>query len=976
MELIIDVWEGIDGVDMLSDMMEHGIVKVAEGGLVRMTQTVAAKSAPRALAAHAAAAPGGLLLPGTVVGMVDPVALARGYEARASKPTGAGKLLAAGVVAAKVALPLLASNPATALPALVLFGGLAAADAARRAANAREGRLHAHIGAQAAALAARVDALQASVTAGFSQLATAVAGVHEDVKGLRADLGASFVAEAEAALKLAHGSQLKKSPTAAAHALENAVQSLALSRSKLPIVFRSADATPGGRAGLARLFALSLYAEVAAQVRLGEFAAAQLALDGDLPAAVDLLGAAHEGLPTRDGGGDEAVAALLRATAALLLDQPAQVALLERLAAAQAAAEEGDDSSGDGGEGAAAAPALSPAPAPGVPVWLLPPGVVVEERDVPVGGDTAVYVAVGKMLSRVVGTARTAAADALAAPVLEQCPRLGEGYLLRAEAALGSVPPDAAAALADVDTAVSLGGGALDGAIVTLRLRALTAAAAVGTPAASGGDAAAAEPPGASTSAAVLRRHRYLAALLGERPASGSGSGGGAAATAALPGAAVASGATRLISASEDHDIKVWAAAPGGDGKFTCSATLMGSTGRLMSLVLLPDGRLASGSRDKTIKLWSLDGGGGGKCVATLAGHTDTVKALAVLPDGRLASGSWDKTIKVWTLDRSGGGKCVATLEAHTGHMWALAVLPDGRLASGSGDKTIKVWALGGVGAGGTCVITLEGHAGDVNALAVLPDGRLASGSDDKTIKLWLVGGGRGLCVATLEGHTEYVYAFAVLPDGRLASGSNDKTIKLWTLGSRGSGKCTATLEGHTDAVWALAVLPDGRLASGSDDATIKLWTLGGAGGTCATTLRGHADAIRGFVVLPGMSRTAAAASASRAVVPAAVADSGTRRPTRLVSVRVRPLLAGAPLAGAPLARLARGAPGGAAGAAAAPSLAPAQTAPPAAPTPPPPPRRSPWRQYVDPASGDAYFHNEATGETTWDAPPGWKASA
>ena len=35
------------------------------------------------------------------------------------------------------------------------------------------------------------------------------------------------------------------------------------------------------------------------------------------------------------------------------------------------------------------------------------------------------------------------------------------------------------------------------------------------------------------------------------------------------------------------------------------------------------------------------------RCVATLS-ERGTVHALAVLPDGRLASGSWDHTIKVW----------------------------------------------------------------------------------------------------------------------------------------------------------------------------------------------------------------------------------------------------------------------------------------------------------------------------------------
>jgi WD40 repeat protein len=75
-----------------------------------------------------------------------------------------------------------------------------------------------------------------------------------------------------------------------------------------------------------------------------------------------------------------------------------------------------------------------------------------------------------------------------------------------------------------------------------------------------------------------------------------------------------------------------------------------------------PDGRLlASGSLDKTIKLWRVEDG---SLVRTLTGHTDVVNSVAFSPDGRLlASGSWDKTIKLW---RVADGSLVRTLTGHT----------------------------------------------------------------------------------------------------------------------------------------------------------------------------------------------------------------------------------------------------------------------------------------------------------------------
>jgi hypothetical protein len=117
----------------------------------------------------------------------------------------------------------------------------------------------------------------------------------------------------------------------------------------------------------------------------------------------------------------------------------------------------------------------------------------------------------------------------------------------------------------------------------------------------------------------------------------------------------------------------------------------------------------------------------------TLEGHGDEVRAVAYSPDGsRIASGSSDKTIKVWDART---GQDLLTLRGHASVVSAVAYGPDGsRLASASHDGTLIVWDA----RAGVDLLTLRGHKGGVLAVAFSPDGeRLASGGMDGVLKVW-----------------------------------------------------------------------------------------------------------------------------------------------------------------------------------------------------------------------------------------------
>jgi hypothetical protein len=76
---------------------------------------------------------------------------------------------------------------------------------------------------------------------------------------------------------------------------------------------------------------------------------------------------------------------------------------------------------------------------------------------------------------------------------------------------------------------------------------------------------------------------------------------------------------------------------------------LEGHSGIVTSVVFSPDGKtIATGSDDKTVKLWNLNG----QEMTTLKGHSGIVTSVVFSPDGKtIAARSSDKTVKLWNMD-------------------------------------------------------------------------------------------------------------------------------------------------------------------------------------------------------------------------------------------------------------------------------------------------------------------------------------
>ncbi len=196
-------------------------------------------------------------------------------------------------------------------------------------------------------------------------------------------------------------------------------------------------------------------------------------------------------------------------------------------------------------------------------------------------------------------------------------------------------------------------------------------------------------------------------------------------------------------------------------------------------------------------------------------GHTGAVAHLAVDAAGHLlASGSYDKTIRLWSLpdgvERAVLRPPIGTAEE--GEIYAVALTPDGKRLFAAGatcgqwDGTFCVYVFDTAKA--TLTALLPGLPAPVNDLAVSPDGaRFAAGLAAEGVRVWDAANGKPLFAD--RDYRGPVRAVAFDRHGRLFSTAADGHVRGY--GADGARFADAVAPSGL-APWGLAVSPDGDL--------------------------------------------------------------------------------------------------------------------------------------------------------------------
>jgi WD40 repeat protein len=267
-----------------------------------------------------------------------------------------------------------------------------------------------------------------------------------------------------------------------------------------------------------------------------------------------------------------------------------------------------------------------------------------------------------------------------------------------------------------------------------------------------------------------------------------------------------------LLSGGFGGEATIWSSADGSR-----RGELRGHERSVNGFAFDRDGtHVATVSSDATARVWEL---ASRRCVATIRGHGKGAVAIDVMPDGTVATGGYDGTIRRWSasgeeLGRVRIGARAVALAAHPSEPWIAASAGDAevQVVDGNGEPVARLpvddvassirWSPDGSSlVAGTCAgvhawategwdqirrIPLGRADASVVPVAIAPDGTLLAAGWAHHVGVWRAD--RDDPAVTIDGLPKGVYGLAFAPDGsKLAQCGADGVVRVWRVDRRGA---------------------------------------------------------------------------------------------------------------------------------------------------------------------------------------------
>lgn len=234
-----------------------------------------------------------------------------------------------------------------------------------------------------------------------------------------------------------------------------------------------------------------------------------------------------------------------------------------------------------------------------------------------------------------------------------------------------------------------------------------------------------------------------------------------------------------FVSSGKDNSVRIWAINSSNDilciGVGTRHTASVGSvfTSQVSTLFFI------SASQDNCVKVWTTPSDLTSqnqkiKSSCTELAHQADINCVTVSPNDKMvATGSQDKTLKLWSIELN----LLGVLKGHRRGVWNAKFSPvDQVLISCSADCSIKLWSLADL----SCLKTFEGHESSVLKLEFLSKGQqIISSGADGLLKLWNIKTSE--CKMSLDNHDGKVWSLAVnRTESYIITGGSDSKLVKW----------------------------------------------------------------------------------------------------------------------------------------------------------------------------------------------------